>query len=50
MKVFKKILFLSIITALLISSFTACSSTRSENGVIIQEERNWNPIQYIPFL
>lgn len=26
-----------------------CTTTHSENGVTIQQERSWNPLDYIPF-
>ncbi len=29
---------------------TACTSTRSENGVQIQKKRSLNPLNYIPYL
>ncbi|MGYP001849786456 len=29
---------------------TACTSTRSENGVQIQKNRSLNPLDYIPYL
>ena len=41
-----------LLLALLALTFLAlgCTSTRNENGVQIQKQRNWNPLNYIPYL
>jgi len=50
MRTSKRILGLVLFAALLLSSFTGCANTRSENGVMIEKQRNWNPLNYIPYL
>lgn len=50
MRITKRILGLFLICGLLLSNFTACANTRSENGVMIEKQRNWNPLYYIPYL
>lgn len=42
----KAILAISLITAICLLS--ACGSTRSENGVMIEQNRSYNPLDYIP--
>ncbi|MGB0273477.1 MAG: hypothetical protein ACPGCS_07345 [Opitutales bacterium] len=46
----KRILGFVLLAGLLLCSFTGCASTRSENGVMIEKQRNWNPLDYIPYL
>jgi hypothetical protein len=29
--------------------FTGCASTRTENGVTIQQKRSYNPLNYLPW-
>lgn len=36
--------------ALACLALSACSSTRTENGVTIEEGRSYNPLNYIPGL
>jgi|GEM_PF-2778397 len=50
MRITKRILGLFLLSGLLLSNFTACTSTRSKNGVIIEKQRNLNPLYYIPYL
>lgn len=45
----KQVLILSLAIAGLIAS-SGCTTTRSENGVMIQQKRSVNPLDYIPFL
>ena len=42
----KTALPLLLITALL--GLSACGSTRTENGVTIEQNRSYNPLSYIP--
>lgn len=42
------ICLLALLTLALLT--TACTSTRSENGVQIQKKRSLNPLNYIPYL
>lgn len=44
----KAALSLSLLIALL--GLCACGSTRSENGVTIEQKANYNPLSYIPGL
>lgn len=41
---------LSLFLLLCIAGLSACSSTRSEHGVIIEQNRDLNPLNYIPGL
>ncbi len=50
MRISKRILGLFLLSSLLLSNFTACANTRSKNGVMIEKQRNWNPLYYIPYL
>ncbi len=45
----KRILGLFLLSSLLLSNFTGCANTRSENGVMIEKQRNWNPLGHIPY-
>lgn len=36
--------------AIACAGLTACSSTRQENGVTIEQDRSLNPLNYIPGL
>lgn len=36
--------------AIALLGLAACSSTRTENGVTIQQDRSYNPLNYIPGL
>ena len=46
----RRILGLFLLSSLLLSNFTACANIRSKNGVMIEKQRNWNPLYYIPYL
>jgi hypothetical protein len=41
---------LSLFLVLCIVGLSACSSTRTENGVTIEQNRSLNPLNYIPGL
>lgn len=41
---------LSLLLVLSVIGLSACSSTRSENGVTIDKNRSLNPLNYIPGL
>lgn len=41
---------LSFSLAIALLGLAACSSTRTENGVTIEQDRNYNPLNYIPGL
>jgi hypothetical protein len=41
---------LSLSLAIALLGLAACSSTRTENGVTIEQDRSYNPLNYIPGL
>ncbi len=50
MKHLKQIIGLSLLAFLATTMFTGCTSTSTQNGVQIEQNRNWNPLGYIPYL
>lgn len=42
--------FLPLFLIVALAGLSACSSTRSEDGVTIEENRSLNPLSYIPGL
>gem|GEM_PF-868320 len=50
MKTPNKTNYVTLLLTLIVSLLcVGCATTRSENGVSIQQERDWNPMNYIPF-
>jgi len=41
---------LLLLLALAGLSVAGCASTRTENGVTIEKNRSWNPLDYVPGL
>jgi hypothetical protein len=41
---------LTLLLAVALLGLTACASTRTENGVTIEQKRSYNPLNYIPGL
>jgi hypothetical protein len=46
---YHKIIFSTLLFTVLVG-LSACSSTRSENGVTIEQNRSLNPLNYVPGL
>lgn len=44
-----KTIRIAALAALFALLAAGCTTTRSENGVIIQESGGWNPLNYLPF-
>ncbi|MDP4611765.1 MAG: hypothetical protein NWT02_11295 [Opitutales bacterium] len=49
MKLLQKTSALFLASAMLLTALTGCGTTRSENGVIIEKNRSYNPLNYIPW-